>query len=91
MKQFSEKSLNRAEWSRSTPYWFEAAMLSTCGEEAFPGCYDNYEVEDALRKAGVIRKNNQTDTESCALVINFSSKSAGLAFIERLNKYLATR
>lgn len=68
-------------------FWFEAAMVST-----FPGifdhCGDNYEVEDVLRKAGVIHKKNQTDTESCALVINFKSRKSAEKFIERLNKWL---
>lgn len=67
--------------------WYEAAMIST-----FPGvfddCGDNYEVEDKLRKAGVIKPQNQTDTESCALVVNFSNKKSAESFGERLEKYI---
>jgi hypothetical protein len=70
------------------PYWyFDCAMVSTC-EPVFDHCDSNYEVEDELRKAKVLRKNNRTDTEMCSLVVLFSSESAGNNFIDRLNKYL---
>ena len=67
--------------------WYEAAMVST-----FPGvfddCGDNYEVENKLRQAKVINAKNQTDTESCALVVNFSNKKSAEAFGERLQAYI---
>ena len=67
--------------------WYEAAMIST-----FPGVFDdcesNYEVEERLRKAGVIKPQNQTDTESCALVVNFSSIKSAEKFEERLEQYI---
>ncbi len=68
-------------------YYFDCAMITAC-KPVFDRCSDNYEVEDVLRKAKVILPQNQTDTESCALVLNFSSRKAGEAFIDRLNRYL---
>lgn len=67
-------------------YWFECAMISTC-EPLFDNCGSNYEVEEKLRKAGVLR-NLDTDTESCALIVNFKTMRSARAFITRLNKYL---
>lgn len=68
--------------------WYEGAMIST-----FPGVFDdcdsNYEVEDKLRKAGVIKPQNQTDTETCALVVNFSSMKSAEKFEERLEAYIS--
>lgn len=52
---------------------------------------DNYEVERILRNAGVIHHNNQTDTESSALVVNFSSKNSALKFIDRYNTFMEKR
>lgn len=70
------------------PYWFfDCGMISTC-KPVFDKCDSNHDVEKVLRKAGVIRKNNRTDTESSALVVLFSSASAGEGFIKRLNTYL---
>jgi hypothetical protein len=68
-------------------FWFEAAMISTF-PGYFEGCQSNYEVETILRKAKVIRKDNRTDTESCALLVLFSNRKSGEKFIERLNKWL---
>lgn len=67
--------------------WFEAAMCSSV-PEAFHDCDDNYEVEKRLRKAGVLRLEDKTDTESCALVVYFKTMAEGHAFIDRLNAYL---
>jgi len=71
----------------SGSWTFDCAMISTC-RPAFDYCHSNYDVEDKLRKAGVIRKNTRTDSESCALVVCFSSEKAYGNFIGRLNKYL---
>lgn len=83
---FSKASINVTEPNH---YWFEASMISTC-KPVFKDCSSNYDVESALRKAKVIRKNNRTDTESSALVVLFASRKAGEAFIDRLNNYLST-
>ena len=83
-KQFTYKNIRKLE---SNHYWFETAMISTC-DPLFNNYGDNYEVEAELRKEKVIGSKNKTDTESCALVINFSSESAGHKFIDRLNEYL---
>ena len=67
--------------------WYEAAMVSTF-RGVFDDCQDNHDVEDKLRKAGVIKAKNQTDTESCALVVNFSSMKSAEKFEERLEAYI---
>lgn len=68
--------------------WFEASMVSAC-QPLFDGCGSNHEVEDKLKAAGVITKEGmQTDTESCALVVNFSTVEVIEPFISRLNAYL---
>jgi hypothetical protein len=79
-----ETSINKLEAGH---YWFECAMISRCSP-VFDRCDDNHDVEDLLRKQKVILPTNQTDSESCALVVNFSSQKAGEAFVNRLNKYL---
>lgn len=84
MKLFTEASINTAP---GLSPWFECAMISTCSP-AFDSCSDNHDVEQVLRKAGVIRDKDRTDTECCALVLNFSTVRQGHAFINRLNRYL---
>lgn len=85
MKQFSERDIHELE---PGDYWFECAMVSAC-TPFFDKCEDNHEVEKILRQEKVIVPWNKTDTEMCALVVTFSTKSAGVNFIERLNKFLA--
>jgi hypothetical protein len=87
MKTFDTTSINKLNGGS---FWFEAAMCSTC-RPAFDLCEDNYEVEDVLRKEGVLLPANKTDTESSALVVLFSSKKSGEAFLDRLNTYLAKK
>lgn len=87
MRQFSDSSLHDMQYDGKTVYWFECAMCSSC-PGAFDHLDDNYEVERVLREAGVILPQNETDSETCALVVNFSTKAAGLAFLERFNSYL---
>jgi len=48
---------------------------------------DNYEVEDRLIKAGVVRAD-QCDSESCEFVAYFDSREEGEQFISRLNQYI---
>jgi hypothetical protein len=84
MKQFKYEDIHKLE---ANLYWFERAMISTC-DPLFNDYSDNYEVEAELRKEKVIVPKNKTDTESCALVINFSNESSGHKFIDRLNAYL---
>jgi hypothetical protein len=74
-------SLTRARWS------FSNAMVGAC-RPAFDDCESNHEVEDKLRKAGVIHKKTKTDTESCQLWVYFSGYPAACNFIDRLNAYL---
>lgn len=67
--------------------WYEAAMITT-----FPGVFDdcdsNYDVEEVLREAGVLLPHNQTDTESCALVVYFNNAVDGREFSKRLHDYI---
>lgn len=87
MKVFTENHIYESESSGKYPYWFECAMVSVC-RPVFDRCDSNYEVERVLRDAKVIRKNNVTDTETCALIVLFSNKKSGVNFIQRLNKFL---
>jgi hypothetical protein len=68
-------------------WWFECAMVSTCAP-LFDGCDSNYEVEQELKTAGVIEEGDQTDSESCALVVNFDEFHKAENFLGRLNQYL---
>ena len=83
-KQFSYAAINKLDMGK---YFFDCSMVSSCAP-AFDDCDSNHEVEEKLRAAGVIKPQNKTDTESCALVINFSSEESGHKFIDRLNGYL---
>ena len=87
MKPFSEIDIRSFE---SGHFWFECGMISTCCP-LFDHCDSNHDVEDELRKNKVLRKNNSTDTESSALVVLFTSKKAGIKFVERLNAYLTKK
>lgn len=69
---------------------FSGAMVSRC-RPLFDDCDSNYEVEAKLRAAKVIRKNNPTDTESCALWVYFSKREGAEKFIDRLNEYLRAK
>jgi hypothetical protein len=88
-KQFNHSVIRKHEsYSGDKTYWlFDCSMVSSCGP-IFRDCDSNYEVEAVLRKAHVLRKNSNTDTETCALVVMFSTEKAGHAFIDRLNAYL---
>jgi len=68
-------------------FWFECAMISTCAP-LFDGCDSNYEVEQELQTAGVIAETDQTDSESCALVVRFDLFHEAENFLGRLNHYL---
>jgi hypothetical protein len=83
MRQFTRSNIRGS----SSRYWFECAMVSACSP-VFNDCYDNYDVEHKLRKAGVLRDEDETDTETCALVVLFQTQEAGALFIDRLNTYL---
>jgi hypothetical protein len=86
--QFTTGDVNMSEHGGA---WFEAAMVSTC-EPLFDDCDSNYEVEDKLEAAEVITKKGMaTDSESCALVVNFKSEAAVEGFIDRLNAYLVEK
>mgnify|MGYP001485345927 CR=1 FL=1 len=92
MRTFTENSIRSIDldWGSKHRFYFECAMVSTCSP-VFNRCSDNYDVERELRNANVLRKNNTTDTETCALMVLFSNKKSALNFINRLNKYLATK
>jgi hypothetical protein len=89
-KQFGYLSVNDMQYDGKKVFWFECAMVSACAP-LFDHCDSNYEVEDLLRKAKVLHKRNQTDSESCALVVNFSSEKSAQKFIDRLNAFLVKR
>ena len=67
-------------------YQYQNAMCS-----AYPGLFDdcdgNHDVEQKLRDAKVIRKNNKTDTEDCQFHIYFSTEKAAHAFVDRFNEW----
>ena len=92
MRTFTENNIRSIalDWDSKHRFYFECAMVSACSP-VFNKCSDNYDVERELRKANVLRKNNTTDTETCALMVLFSNKKSALNFIDRLNKYLATK
>lgn len=84
MPRFSESSIHDLG---DGSFWFECSMCSSVPSH-FGDLDDNYAVEDRLRKAKVILSRNQTDSETCALVVNFSSRVAGQSFLSRLNRYI---
>lgn len=90
MARFNDTTLRDAPWSTKYPYWFSAAMISSC-KPLFNKCEDNYEVEALLKKAGVLNADCYTDTESCEMVVLFKQRKHGTAFLSRLNKYLDDR
>jgi hypothetical protein len=87
MKLAENRMITKADWS-TKPYWYLDCGMCSTFPEAFDKCGSNYEVESILRKHKVIRKDSKTDTESCALVVIFSTEKAGVNFIGRLNKFL---
>jgi signal transduction histidine kinase len=89
MIKFTERNISKLEptFERKSLWYFDCAMNTSC-PEVFGHCEDNYEVEQILRKAKVLTAKSSVDTESCALVVNFSTKNAATAFISRLNKYI---
>jgi hypothetical protein len=86
-KQFNYQNVHKLE---ANQYFFEMAMISSC-EPVFDSCDSNHDVEQILRKEGVLTAKNQTDTESCALVVLFSNRKSGEKFVDRLNTYLAKK
>jgi len=82
-KQFNPHSIYKS----GSNYVFDCAMISSC-QPIFDNCNSNYDVERVLRKARVIRDQDRTDTETCALVVLFKTRKAGQGFITRLNHYL---
>jgi hypothetical protein len=89
--QFDESDLDEpTSWHKE--WMFHGAMISRCSPLFDDIPYmDNYAFEKKLRMAGVLRGNNRTDTESCEFWAYFSTKKAGMAFVERLNGYLRKR
>jgi hypothetical protein len=81
--QFDEDDLSVSE----DGVWFSCSMVSMCAP-LFDDTPDNYQVEEKLRRAGVLTAGNKTDTETCALLVLFSTRTSGLNFLRRLNKYL---
>lgn len=91
-RQFESNSIGKYNYNGKTYWQFECAMVSAC-EPVFDSKNDryhadNYSVEKQLREAKVILSTNKTNTESCALVVMFSSKQSSENFLSRLNKYL---
>ena len=85
------KHLMKSEWSDGSDYWlFTCSMVSQC-DPLFDSCYDNHDVASRLEKAGVIDGTCTNDSESCQMFVNFKSEKDGLAFLDRLNKYLVKK
>ena len=87
-KQFNY--LESWDYDGKQVWTFDCAMISSC-QPLFDDCDSNYDVEEKLEKAKVITKRNNTDSESCALVVRFSSQKSADAFINRLNDYLVKK
>jgi hypothetical protein len=60
-------------------------------KSAFPGDYDNNEIEDRLRKAKVIKAKHTTDSEAGSFHIYFKTKADAHSFIEHVNRYIRRR
>ena len=86
---FDEYDIHKGDWS-GAQWTFNCAMVSTC-TPLFDDCDSNYEVRGKLKKAKVITKSCEDDTESCEMYVYFKSKATGLSFINRLNAYLAKK
>jgi len=72
-------------------YWlFTCSMVSQCSP-LFDSCWDNHDVAHRLKKAGVIDDSCEEDGEACQMFVNFKSEKDGLAFLDRLNKYLVKK
>jgi len=86
-KQFDYEDVEEGYNVENEQWFFSTAMVSSC-EPLFNDCYDNYDVRDKLKKAGVIDSTVEDDTESCQLWCYFNSKADGEGFVDRLNEYL---
>jgi len=88
IKQFDERDIEEISDSEiGKPFFFTCAMVSTC-EPLLDDCGDNYEVASRLKAAGVIMEDDDEDSESCQLWVNFTTREQGNHFINRLNSYL---
>ena len=90
VRQFDEYDLNYADYMVNPKWVFSNAMVGAC-EPLFDSCDGNYDVEDKLKKAGVIHAKTVTDSEYCSLYVYFSKKQSALKFIEHLNRYLVEK
>jgi len=70
-------------------WYFDAAMVDSY-EPLYHGCESNYEVEIILRREGVL-KGIETDTETCALVLNVYSAKTVEDVCERYNAFVDAR
>ena len=66
-------------------------MMDPKFQRFFGECGNNYDVEDLLTKARVIRVNNLKDSEYSAVGIYFRSEKAARGFIDRLNAYVESK
>ncbi len=88
--QFSYEEDISDLFNDGTVYSFYYSMVSTCAP-LFNEMYDNYEVADCLKKAGVINEECSEDSESCGLGVYFDSEVKARGFIKRLNEFLIER
>ena len=85
------KHLRKGEWMDGSDYWlFTCSMVSQCSP-LFDSCWDNHDVARRLKKAGVIDDSCEEDGEASQMFVNFKSEKDGLAFLDRLNKYLVKK
>lgn len=89
--QFGDRDLHSQEREGRISWWFECSLSFVFRQRGIMDVEDNYEVEERLRRAGVIKHNNLTATETCAMVVCFSSRVAARNFIGRLNEYIQTK
>jgi hypothetical protein len=75
------------EWDQKN--WVYTAAMCSSYPDLFGELDGNHEVERVLRKAGVLRHNNKTDSEDFQVWFYFSSRKAAQAFVDRFNKFAA--
>ena len=90
VRQFAEHDLDYGDYMTNPKWVFSKGMIGACAP-IFDNLDGNYDVEEKLRKAGVIHKKTATDSEYCALYVYFVKKQSALNFIKRLNEYLVKK
>jgi hypothetical protein len=81
---YTEKTLNKLDFG-THPWFFTNDLRYT-----FTDFERNVDIEKLLEKVGVLVEPDQADSETSAFVCNFKTKARAVAFLSRLNKFIAT-